>query len=345
MSNFTVDKFFVCDSRRTMWRIRLLRFTPIILFCFCFLVFLPACTPSSPDVPEEPTTEEQQTMTQPIVPTDTLDFDWQGHRGARGLVPENTIPAFLRALSYPEVTTLELDVVISKDNRVIVSHEPWMSAEICTGPGGKPLPEGEDERVLIRELTVEQINGYDCGTKPHPRFPDQSNRPATKPTLQAVFAAVDQVCIQRQRPLPRYNVELKYEADHEPRLVPDRETFVDLVLADIDAWGHPQLVTLQCFDPPTLAVIHRKRPEITLAYLDEFPGELPRKMTELGFVPPIYSPYEIHVDRALVDAARQLGMKVIPWTVNDQGRMRELQALGVDGIITDYPNLIAAGAQ
>ncbi|MEL7159293.1 MAG: glycerophosphodiester phosphodiesterase family protein, partial [Bacteroidota bacterium] len=121
-----------------------------------------------------------------------------------------------------------------------------------------------------------------------------------------------------------------------------RETFVDLVLADLDAWGHPELVTLQCFDPPTLAVIHEKRPEITLAYLDEFPGQLKEKMDSLGFVPPIYSPYEIHVDAALLEEARDLNMQIVPWTVNDPDRMAALLALGVDGIITDYPDRIAA---
>lgn len=272
-------------------------------------------------------------------------FDWQGHRGARGLLPENTIPAFLHALSYPEVTTLEMDVVISKDDRVIVSHEPWMSAEICSNPpanSGLPsVAEAENERVLLRNLTAQEIAAYDCGTKDHPRFPEQAKRPATKPTLAAVFAAVDRYLAQQQRDAIRYNIELKYEARHEPELVPDRETFVDLVLADLDAWGHPELVTLQCFDPPTLAVIHEKRPEITLAYLDEFPGNIGGKMDTLGFVPAIYSPYEIHVDAALVAGAKALGMAIIPWTVNETERMKTLMDLGVNGIITDYPNRIA----
>jgi len=273
------------------------------------------------------------------------NIDWQGHRGARGLMPENTIPAFLRALSYPEVKTLELDVVISADDRVIVSHEPWMSAEICQTAEGKPLAEGAENRISLRQLTAAEIATYDCGQKPHARFPQQVKRPASKPTLAAVFAAVDRYCVQNERPSPRYNIELKYEEKLEPDFVPARETFVDLVLEDVDAWGHPEMVTLQCFDPPTLGVIHAKRPEITLAYLDEFPGELSAKMDSLGFRPPIYSPYEIHVDATILEEARRLQMSVVPWTVNETKRMAELLALGVDGIITDYPDRIAAALE
>lgn len=301
----------------------------ILKYLLCtFILLLASCAPAPKNA--EPLTE------------DYTAIDWQGHRGARGLLPENTIPAFLRALSYPEVKTLELDVVISADRRVIVSHEPWMSPEICLSPNGEELPEGEAERVAILNLTADEIATYDCGQRPHPRFPQQAKRPASKPTLAAVFAAVDRFCLQQVRSSPRYNIELKYEADHEPDLVPSREEFVDLVLADLTAWGRPELVTLQCFDPPTLAVIREKSPEITLAYLDEFPGQLAEKMERLGFVPPIYSPYEIHVDADLLAEAKELGMQVVPWTVNESNRMAELLELGVHGIITDYPDRIAA---
>ena len=309
---------------------------------FLILVVGFGCKPPTAESDErEP---DERTVPSPIV-TDSTTIDWQGHRGARGLLPENTIPAFLRALSYPAVTTLELDVVISADDRVIVSHEPWMSAEICTAPDGSRLPEGEDERISLRSLTAAEIASYDCGQLPHPRFPDQAKRPATKPTLAAVFAAVDRYCLQHERPSPHYNIELKYEEQLEGEFVPGRAEFVDLVLADLDDWGHPELVTLQCFDPPTLAVIQEKRPEISLAYLDEFPGQLNQKMAALGFVPPIYSPYHIHLTEELVREADQLGMRVIPWTVNEVTDMHKMLALGVDGIITDYPDRISEATQ
>ncbi len=301
------------------------------LYLLPFLLTL-LCTCGRAPEPEQVAPENDPSMTKQI--------DWQGHRGCRGLMPENTIPAFLRALDYPAVKTLELDVVISADDRVIVSHEPWLSAEICQTKDGQRLAEGEENRISLRTLTAAEIAAYDCGQLPHPRFPNQAKRPAFKPTLLQVFEAVDRYCVQNSRPSPRYNIELKYEEKLEPAFVPSRNTFVDLVLADLDAWGKPELVTLQCFDPPTLRVIHDKRPKIQLAYLDEFPGELKTKMDAIGFVPPIYSPYEIHTDAKLIAEAQALNMQVVPWTVNTSERMKELLALGVDGIITDYPDRI-----
>jgi glycerophosphoryl diester phosphodiesterase len=265
-------------------------------------------------------------------------FDWQGHRGARGLLPENTIPAFLRALDYPEVTTLELDVVISADDRVIVSHDPWMEPEICLTPDGERI----QDTVSLRKLSATEIAAYDCGQLPHPRFPEQARRPAAKPTLAAVFAAVDRYCIQHDRPAPNFNIELKYQPDWEPDLVPDRETFVKFVLEDVRAWGHPDRVTLQCFDPPTLAIIYRKDPSLRLAYLDEKPGDISEKIETLGFVPAIYSPWHEPLTGDHLRLAWKLGLRVIPWTVNAVERMRELRSMGVDGIITDYPDRIAS---
>lgn len=300
----------------------------IFLPTLLLLSLLCTCAPAS-----EKEAESNETATSMVI-------DYQGHRGARGLLPENTIPAFLRALDYPAIQTLELDVVISADDRVIVSHEAWLSPEICQTKDGERLPEGDDNRISLRSLTAAEIATYDCGKLPHPRFPDQAKRPAFKPTLLQVFEAVDRYCVQNSRPAPRYNIELKYEVDLEPAFVPDRNTFVDLVLADLDAWGKPEQATLQCFDPPTLKVIHDKRPEIQLAYLDEFPGGLKAKIEAIGFVPPIYSPYEIHTDAKLIAEAHGLNMRVVPWTVNTAERMEEMLALGVDGIITDYPNRI-----
>ena len=305
----------------------------LLLFVVCTCVL--ACNTS-----ESAKTDPATTMTET-----TKQIDWQGHRGCRGLMPENTIPAFLRALSYPEVKTLELDVVISADDRVIVSHEPWMSSEICQTADGEELAEGEENRISILSLTAAEIATYDCGQRPHPRFPNQVKRPAEKPTLLAVFAAVDRYCVQNNRPSPRYNIELKYEVKLQPRFVPDRGTFVDLVLADLAAWGKPELVTLQCFDPPTLKVIRDKAPDIQLAYLDEFPGDLKSKMDAIGFVPPIYSPYEIHTDAKIMTEAHALNMQVVPWTVNTAERMQAMLDLGVDGIITDYPDLIKSVVQ
>lgn len=263
-------------------------------------------------------------------------MEWHGHRGARGLLPENTIPAFLRALSYPEVTTLELDVVISADDRVLVSHDPYFNPEICQTADGRSLTES----LSLRQLTAAEIAAFDCGRRQAPGFPGQQNRPASVPTLTAVFAAVDRYCLQQGRALPRYNIELKYQPDWEPEFVPGRRLFAELVLAEVMQWGHPELVNLQSFDVPILGMLHDLAPGIPLAYLDEVPGAVREKMNTLGFVPMIYSPWERLLTADICAEARELGLRIIPWTVNTIDRMREVMELGVDGVITDYPDRI-----
>jgi glycerophosphoryl diester phosphodiesterase len=104
-----------------------------------------------------------------FIPSLSFAFDWQSHRGARGLYPENTTGAMLEALKYP-INTLELDVVVTADKKVIVSHEPWMSDEICLDPDGKSF---EGKKYNISKMSLKDVQEFDCGSKPHPRFPRQ----------------------------------------------------------------------------------------------------------------------------------------------------------------------------
>lgn len=278
----------------------------------------------------------------PLMEVNETIFDWQGHRACRGLYPENTIPAFLHALSFEAVKTLELDVVISRDSQVIVSHEPWMNPLICLTPEGKTIAEAP--KVLLIQLSAEEIAAYDCGSLGHPRFPEQKKLKAPKPSLKEVFAAVRSFCQEQGRPLPHFNIELKYLPEWEKDgLVPSIPAFVAAVLAEVEAFGQPDLINLQCFHPPVLAHIRQVAADISLAYLDEFPqqGSLADKMDSLGFVPPIYSPYFVPLSQEIVDSAKQMGMRVIPWTVNEKSDLKQVKQLGVDGIITDYPNRIA----
>ncbi|MEL6141550.1 MAG: glycerophosphodiester phosphodiesterase family protein [Bacteroidota bacterium] len=270
---------------------------------------------------------------------ETQVFDWQGHRGCRGLMPENTVPAFLHALEYKEITTLELDVVVSQDGRVVVSHEPWMSEEICTSPTGEEI----DEKRSILAMRLDEVQAYDCGNKLHPRFPEQQKMTIRKPTLDQVFAAVEDYCKSNGKVLPHFNIELKYLPEWEQEgFVPSIQDFTGAVLDLISQVGLDSLVNLQCFHPPMLAYIHEQAPDMVLAYLDEFPeqGSISAKMDSMGFIPEIYSPYFLHLTADHVATAHKLGMKVIPWTINETTDMQQVVALGVDGIITDYPDRI-----
>ena len=263
-------------------------------------------------------------------------FDWQGHRGCRGLMPENTLPAFLHALSFPQLTTLELDLAVSKDGQLIVSHEPWFNPAICRRPGGDTIPVREAEQTLLYRLTAAQIRDYDCGSWGNARFTQQQRQPAYKPTLREVVQAV-----RAQSPHMRWNMEIKSELAWDGLRHPPVEEFVRLLADELKALGIEEQSTVQSFDVRALQAMRRRAPHLTLALLVENTDGLAANLRRLGFTPPIYSPYYASVNPRLVRQCRARSMRLIPWTVNDTASMRALIRLGVDGIITDYPNLIA----
>jgi glycerophosphoryl diester phosphodiesterase len=265
-------------------------------------------------------------------------FDWQGHRGARGLAPENTVSAFLEALKYPAITTLELDVVISADSQVVVSHEPWMSATICRYPDGSSVTEGQ--RLNLYQMPYDSIRAYDCGSKGHPRFRRQEPRPACKPTLAEVVREVNRYCREQGRPFPAFNIELKARPEWDERYTPSPAAFVRLVYREIQALDIADRSCLQSFDPRILRLLHQTDDALTLSYLLEQPFSFQQAIGDLGFQPAILSPHYKLVSPELIGEAHQSGIRVIPWTVNRTTIMRRLKKMGVDGIITDYPNRI-----
>lgn len=268
------------------------------------------------------------------------NFDWQGHRGARGLAPENSVAAFLRALEYPEITTLELDVAISADSQVVVSHEPWMSETICTHPDGRAVEEVEAKSLNLHRMRYEEIQGFDCGQRGHVRFPEQQKQATVKPLLRDVIAATDAYCKKYRRPLPRFNIEIKSEPEWDGIYTPAPDEFARLVLAEIDAAGIRNRTCIQSFDKRALQAVQRLAPKLTLALLIEDADGVGAQLEALGFKPAVYSPYYQLVTAHLVQAVHEAGMRIIPWTVNETETMKSLIALGVDGIITDYPNRI-----
>ncbi len=269
-----------------------------------------------------------------------ITFDWQGHRGARGMVPENSIPSFLKALEYP-VKTLELDVVVSKDNKVIISHEPWFSHHICSKPDTSQVNADEEKDLLIMDMTYAEIKAFDCGSRGNDKFPEQQKMKVYKPSLKEMISSVEFYCSNNDRPKPYYNIEIKSNPEFYDTLVPSPENFVKLVLKEIKETGIYGRCNLQSFDINVLNEIHRQNPEIPVAYLIESMKSFEENLALLNFQPEIYSPYHMFVNKELVEKVHAKNMKLIPWTVNEVDRMRELLKLGVDGIITDYPNRIA----
>lgn len=270
-------------------------------------------------------------------------MDWQGHRGSRGLYPENTIGAMEEALKYPEVTTLELDVVISKDNQVVVSHEPWMSEEICLDSNGKEV---KDRKFNLYKMTVEEIQKFDCGTLAHKRFPEQKKVATIKPRLADLIAAIEPKLKELKKPEIPYNIEIKsLPEDEKDGFQPDVKTFSDMVIAEIKKQLPVEKFTIQSFDWRVLKYIHEKYPEVRLVALLEGSINPEKIIKELGFSPYVFSPYYKDLSKAHVKAFHDMNVKVITWTVNEVKDMKDVMKLGVDGIITDYPNRISKALQ
>lgn len=306
--------------------------------CLFLALFLFACQ----EAKQQPETANDTMPNEiEIVNSSPEDFDWQGHRGARGLAPENTVAGFMRALDFPAITTLELDLVVSKDESLVVSHEPWMSAEICTDQEGKPIAKDQARSYNIYEMDYLQVSAFDCGKKGNERFPEQATFSAIKPRLLDVAKVVEQQMAKKNRPAIRYNIEIKTTPEGDGIFHPTPEKFATLLIDELNRLTIKDRATIQSFDVRALQAAHRIDPSISLAFLVEEASDLEENLKILGFTPNIYSPYHQLVDEKMIRQAEAKSIKVIPWTVNDPERMKVLMELGVNGIITDYPNRIA----
>jgi glycerophosphoryl diester phosphodiesterase len=267
----------------------------------------------------------------------TPKFDVQGHRGARGLKPENTIPAFITALDSG-VMTLEMDVVVTKDRQVVLSHEPWMSSEICLDTTGNAFTAKDEKHYAIYDMTYAQVARFDCGSKVNERFPEQQKISVTKPLLRDVLIAVEDHIKGVTLYEVDYNIEIKSSPDGDKKLHPTVEEYSDLVYDMLDEYIPLERVVIQSFDFRVLRYWHKKHPEIRLAALVENVKSVDANLADLGFNPAIYSPYFKLITREKVDALHKRKIRVIPWTVNETSDMLSLKGMGVDGFITDYPD-------
>lgn len=267
-------------------------------------------------------------------------FDVQAHRGGRGLMPENTIAAMSNGLAFG-VKTLEMDVVITKDKKVILSHEPFFNSEITTKPDGSFVKPEEEKEGNIYQMDFAEVLKYDVGKKPHPRFPKQEKIAATKPTLGEVFDAVKLYMKEAKRPYPFFNIETKTQPASDNIYHPGPKEFVELLMGVIKENGMEKQVIIQSFDFRTLQYLHQHYPSIKTAMLVEADDNrsFRKQLDDLGFTPTIHSPaYEL-VTENLVKECHEKNIKIIPWTVNDKATFDKLKNMGVDGIITDYPDL------
>ena len=279
------------------------------------------------------------------------ELDLQGHRGARGLLPENTLPGFYLAIDQG-MTTLELDCAVTRDGIVVASHEPWFSAAYSNKPNGEPVTEAEEREHNIYELDYASAMRYDVGSRRNPRFPEQRLIAAHKPQLATIIAKSDEYARENGKPSPRYNIEVKSRPEWDGVFTPPAHEFALLVAAVVDeAKLGSGRATIQSFDVRALQAL-REWSQLPgpiretnsfdrrglLSLLVENNDGVEANLERLGFDPDIDSPSHHSVDAEMVEICHARGIQVIPWTVNERARMEELVALGVDGIITDYPD-------
>ncbi len=267
-------------------------------------------------------------------------FDLEGHRGCRGLMPENTIPAMLKAIDL-DVNTLEMDVVITADNKVLVSHDPFFSHEITTLPSGDSISEMKEQKYNIYKMAYDSVEKFDVGMRPHPRFPSQQKMKVQKPLLSTLIDSVESYLIQTDHPKVMYNIEIKSTSTNDNIFHPEPEKFADLLMDIIEKKGIQSRVIIQSFDPRVLKLVSQKYPTMRLSLLIEN-QKIPIRGfgRKYGFKPNILSPDYSLVTKEIVDSLHSRHIKVIPWTVDDLPSAKKLYAMGVDGIITDYPDRI-----
>ena len=269
----------------------------------------------------------------------TPAFDEQAHRGGRGLMPENTIPAMYNAIDLG-INTLEMDLQISKDKKVVVSHDSYFNSKFCLTPEGKEMTEKDGRSRWIMNMPYDSISRYDTGLKPHPDFPQQHKMPAHKPLLFVLIDSVEAYA-KKKKHIIHYNIEIKTSPEYKDKGHPPVPEFVALAMKVIYDKKIEKRTTIQSFDTRSLKLVKAGYPQVKISYLvfKSNKKTIDQHIADLGFTPDIFSPEYLMVTPELLKACHDRKIKVVPWTVNDLATLNKLKEMGVDGMISDYPNL------
>lgn len=265
-------------------------------------------------------------------------FDREAHRGGRGLMPENTIPAMLNAVNLG-IETLEMDTYITADGKVVVSHDDHVNPLFTLTADGKEISKEESLKYAWFKMNYADIARFDVGSKPYSLFPQQKRMKVGIPLLADLIDSVQNYIKTSGKRQVYYNIETKSSAKKDGIYNPDPETFVKTLMGVIEQKKITQWVIIQSFDKRTLQVLHDKYPKVRTSWLVSNKKSVAENVADLGFKPFIYSPDYKMVDATLVKDCHDQGIKVLPWTPDTKPEIDALKALGVDGIITDYPNL------
>ncbi|MEZ7514095.1 glycerophosphodiester phosphodiesterase family protein [Flavobacterium frigidarium] len=298
------------------------------LFLFCVIIASTSC---------KSVTEDKKVVKKNRA--DGAKIEVQGHRGQRGHSPENSISAFLKAIEKG-VDVIEMDVVISKDGKVVVSHEPYMSSLYVLTPAGKSISKAEEKNFNLYEMTYDTIKMFDIGSQGNKNFPEQEKIKSYKPLLSEVIDSVENYVKSQNILSVKYNIEIKSIVSEYDKSQPKPLKFIKMVMGVIQEKGIENKMNIQSFDENILNEMNRIYPKVELSYLVSDEG-IAKNMAKLNFTPEIYSPnFKLVKNKAFVDSIKQKKMRLIPWTVNEKANIEEMIKLKVDGIITDYPERV-----
>lgn len=274
------------------------------------------------------------------LPDNYPSFYKEGHRGTRGLMPENTIPAMNKGVEVG-ANCIEVDIYLTKDNKVLIAHDPFVNVAHSLNWDGSEIPKSDAKKYVWHQMNYEDIRKFDVGSKPFPAYPQQQKIKVYMPLLGELIDSVEAYTTAHNLPKPIYNLELKTSVRFDS--LGYNASPAEVVKATVDvvrARNIGNRYYIQSFDVRPLQVVHKQYPEIPVGFLTEGKN-VDSNLKVLGFIPHIYSPQFGIVTKEMIDACHAKKMKFVPWTVNDKEKMKSLIAMGVDGIITDYPNYFA----
>ena len=264
----------------------------------------------------------------------------QAHRGGAALYPENTVPAMINAVKIG-VRTLELDLQVTKDCHVVVSHDPFVNSTKGLYPNGDRITKDYEDSLLIFSMTYDSLRRYDVGSLNNSCYPRRTNLKCAIPTLSDLIDCVETYTSSIGKSPVCYNIEIKSSTENDGIKTPDYKTFCDLTMEVLKEKKLKNRLCIQSFDPRSLNYIHQKFPSVILSYLVEDRGKsVADFLSELDFIPEIISPDHSIVDKEFVSAAHARNLKVIPWTVDKKDEVLRLNELGVDEIITNEPDSV-----
>lgn len=263
-------------------------------------------------------------------------LDVEGHRGGMGLMPENTVASFINGVKMG-AKTLEMDVVISKDGQALVSHDPYLSSAFMRKPDGSDITKEEEKSLVLFKMPYDSIRMYDAGTKPYPSFPQQAKIKTYRPLLSEVIDSVEAYVKKNHLKPVYYNIETKSVERGDGLYNPVPEVFVSTMMAVLNKKGIQDRLIIQSFDVRTLQVLHKTDPKVKLSLLVSRVN-VDEDLKKLGFTPEVYSPYYTFVTPDVVKKSHEYKMFLLPWTVDQEKDMIALGDMGVDGIISNYPD-------